>query len=131
MKKNGFTLVELLVTIAIIGILGAISVGIIMNSVGGAKSDLDEYQKEVLRSTAELYFDDNYDSLSISDTQTEYFVFIQKDLVYNTYLEEYEDSNGNTLYGKIKIEITRDSDNTIIKVKATDISTSIEESIES
>ncbi|MBE6153590.1 MAG: type II secretion system protein [Firmicutes bacterium] len=100
MKNSGFTLVELLATIAIISILGVISVGVIMNSVGSAKNDLDKYQEEMLISTAELYFDDNVSDFELDQ---EYNICIQENLVFDGYLDEYVDSNGAPYNGIIKI----------------------------
>ena len=90
MKNSGFTLVELLATIAIISILGVISVGVIMNSVGSAKNDLDKYQEEMLISTAELYFDDNVSDFELDQ---EYNICIQENLVFDGYLDEYVEIN--------------------------------------
>ena len=130
MKKNGFTLVELLITIALIAILGVISVGVIINSLGDAKNDLNEYQLEILKSTAELYFNDNVDT---SEVGTEYIVYIQKDLVSNNYLNEFENNafyDTETIYGKIILKITKDNNGIIKKVKAKDVLISDNSSIE-
>ena len=81
---------------------------------------MNDFQKEILKSTAKSYFDDNINTTSIGNT---YIVFIQKDLVDNGYLEEFNDSQGNPLYGKITLEITKNN-NVITKVKATTIETS-------
>jgi len=115
MKNKGFTLVELLITIALIGILGVISVGIIINSVDGTKNNIDEYQKELLKGTAKLYFDDNVDTSDAENGAT-YNICIQENLVNEGYLEEYTDADGNLLYGMITLTAQVDSYGTITKV---------------
>lgn len=123
MKKNGFTLVELLITIAIIAILGVISVSSIINSLGGAKNDLDEYQKDILINTAKLYFDDNVDTSDAVDGKT-YNICIQGSLVANNYLEDYKDDSDNDIYGVIVLT-TKVSDGIITKIES-DISIGFE-----
>lgn len=115
MKNNGFTLIELLITIALIGILGVISVGVITNSLDSAKGDLDEYQKETLISTAKLYFDDNVNTSEATDGK-KYNICIQENLVADNYLEEYKDSDGGLLYGIIILTTEVDANETIAKV---------------
>ncbi len=114
MKKNGFTLVELLITIALIAILGVISVGVIINSLSGAKSDLDEFQKETLISTAKLYFDDNANTSGVTNG-TKYNICIQENLVADNYLDESDD---NLLHGIITLTTEVDSNGTITKVES-------------
>ena len=117
MRRNGFTLVELLSVIVIIGILGAISVGIIINTVSNTKNDIDEAQKEILGSSAKLYFNENVDLFSVENTYT---VYIQNDLVKNNYIEEFLDSNDNRLYGTIELIIDKEND-TILNVSVGEI----------
>lgn len=115
-NKKGFTLVELIATIAIVGILLIISTGTIINAIDGAKSNITSAQKDLLFSTAEAYFDDNVD---LSTVGSSYTICIQKDLVDNGYLEEYEIS------GEIELQITKDGE-IITKVKAKEINEGVE-----
>lgn len=127
MRNNGFTLIELIATIALIAILGVISIGIVTGSFSNAKNELDNYQKETIKSTAELYFDDNVTSLN-SGTEY-YYIYIKKDLVDNNYLEQPKNGDSELLYGKITLKITWNND-VITKVNATDIEISNDSSIE-
>lgn len=116
-NKKGFTLIELIATIAVIGLLLVISTGAIINGIGGAKSNITDAQKELLFSTAELYFNDNFNSHYRVD---EYKVCIQNYLVRKGYITEYKDSSGNIINGTVNLSIEWDDD-TIKKVKATSI----------
>ena len=55
MKKNAFTLVELLSVLVIIGILSAISIAIYTNSISESKKSLSEVQKSRLIEAARTY----------------------------------------------------------------------------
>lgn len=128
-NKKGFTLVELIATIAVIGLLLVISTGAIINSIGGAKSNITDAKKELLFSTAELYFDDN---VNLSTVVTNYTICIQKDLVENGYFEEFRGENGNIINGKVNLLIKWDSSNeTIEYVKATSVAEGAENNCDS
>ena len=55
MKKNAFTLVELLAVLVIIGILSAISIAIYSNSISESKNSLSKFQKTQLVDAARTY----------------------------------------------------------------------------
>lgn len=118
MKKNGFTLVELLATIMLLGILMAIGTGIVINSLGSAKSNIDEVQKKMILSTAESYFNENVNITS----DTEYYICVRKDLIDNGYMSEFKNKDGKYGYGKVKINVTFDS-NGIVKTVSSELET--------
>lgn len=110
MKKNAFTLVELLATIMLLGVLMAIGTGIVINSLGSAKTDIDEVQKKMILSTAESYFNENVNITSA----TEYYICVRNDLINEGYMSEFKNQDGQYGYGKVKINVTFDS-NGIVK----------------
>ena len=74
MKKNAFTLVELLAVLVIIGILSAISIAIYSNSIASSKESLSEFQKKQLVEAARTYvavntigFNNIFDSMTIGE----------------------------------------------------------------
>lgn len=54
-RKNGFTLVELLVVLAILGLLVALAAPRVMNYLGSARSDTARIQIEKLSGVLDLY----------------------------------------------------------------------------
>ena len=55
MKRNAFTLVELLAVLVIIGILSAISIAIYTNSIVESKKSLSDFQKKQLVEASRTY----------------------------------------------------------------------------
>ena len=54
-REEGFTLLELLVVLVILGLLAAVAVPQVLNYLGGAKTDAARLQVQQLGSTLDLY----------------------------------------------------------------------------
>lgn len=74
MRKNAFTLVELLAVLVIIGILSAISIAIYSNSIIDSKDKLSDFQKKQLIDAARTYvaintinFNNKFDNMTFGD----------------------------------------------------------------
>lgn len=74
MKKNAFTLVELLAVLVIIGILSAISIAIYSNSIIESKKSLSDFQKKQLVESARTYvavntigFNNIFDNMTVGE----------------------------------------------------------------
>ncbi len=108
-KRNGFTLIELLAVIAVLSIISVVAGGIIINSLGNAKGDINKIQENNLIDTAKVFFQDilNYNYLNSSGETVDlisYNICIQENLVKEGYLDEFKDDNNNKKYGYIKVK---------------------------
>ncbi len=59
MKKNGFTLIELIASITLLAIIALIAFPVILNSLTSGQAKVDEGVKKVVESAAEKYANDN------------------------------------------------------------------------
>ena len=87
MKNNkGFTLVELLAVVTILGILSSIAIIGVSKLIEKSKNDADEQQKQTLIMAAKSYFQDNRSMLPREDgTSRDVTVVVLKN---NKYLKE-------------------------------------------
>ncbi len=67
MKNKGFTLVELILVVVILGIISAITVPAIMKSLSESKSDSGEAIENLLKENLELYNIDNKEDIWTED----------------------------------------------------------------
>ena len=90
MKKNGFTLVELLAVIMLLGILATIGVTSAINMSKKIKDDMFCQKIDFIFSAAKMYGNDRLDSL----TETGVNITV-KDLVDYGYLKKDQDVSGH------------------------------------
>lgn len=77
MNKRGFTLVELMGVIVILGIISLIAVPPIINQIKGARENNDTNNKLLIYDSAELYVEENYD-LDLENYGKTYYVSLQQ-----------------------------------------------------
>ena len=70
MKKNGFTLVELLAVIIILGLLSLIVVPTVTNSIKNYRNELYEVQKSNIEDAARVWASDNLEQLPTQSGET-------------------------------------------------------------
>ena len=63
MKKNGFTLIELIASVTILALIALIAFPAILNSLSSGQAKVDDGVKKVVESAAEAYAND-YDTFS-------------------------------------------------------------------
>ncbi|AEF17191.1 hypothetical protein Thexy_1158 [Thermoanaerobacterium xylanolyticum LX-11] len=78
--EKGFTLIELIVVIAILGILAAIAVPRVTTSLNNAKNNADQSNLKIVQSAVDRYWADNnaYPSNSDLDPDNESSVLVPK-----------------------------------------------------
>ncbi|WP_231514968.1 competence type IV pilus major pilin ComGC [Oceanobacillus salinisoli] len=87
-KEKGFTLVELLAVIAILGIIVAIAVPSIGNVIGKAEGEAEEANKELLENAARLAHASGLSTNTTADSQPAYTLNL---LSIEGYLDEVPD----------------------------------------
>lgn len=106
-KEEGFTLVELLAVIVILGIIVAIAIPAVGNITKGAKIDADEAEIKLVTDAARLY--------DIENTIPDEGVTVEK-LVKEGYLE-LRGEDKNKLSGKVVIQEDEDGNNKYVYEK--------------
>jgi len=91
MNKKGFTLTELLVVVAIIGILSVIIVPSVIKINSNINKRLYSQKEEYIKSAAEMYASNNPDLFNGTDTN---YVYVHQ-LIANNYLEYDEEVGKN------------------------------------
>lgn len=86
MNKNGFTLVELILVVVIIGIISAITIPSIMDALSESKTTGGKTVEKILETNLELYNTDNKEDLwCLEDSNcsdTKHYIFVKLDELY-------------------------------------------------
>ena len=104
-KEDGFTLVELLAVIVILGIILAIAIPAIGNVISNARDSADDQEEALIIDAARLYIvGEGLEVPTVTDEDAEggLVISVQEDLVAKGYLENIEnDVTGNVTAKKI------------------------------
>ena len=91
LRKNnkGFTMVEMLAAVVIMGILASIGIVSVVHLRANQKAKFNQSQTEIFRQTAKNYFTDNKSKLPTTIMSTERIYL--EELIKNNYLDELLD----------------------------------------
>ena len=89
MKNNGFTLVEVLAVIVILGILITVAVPNVINTSKNTRENMYQSKVDMIEKAAQLYAQDNYDIINEINTKTKKITITE--LLNSNYLKK--DSN--------------------------------------
>lgn len=106
-KEEGFTLVELLAVIVILGIIVAIAVPAVGGVIDNAKGNANDAQTELVKDAARLYFTDKPGETSVTVEQLKSGGYLME-RGDSEYLDDIEDSTSIT---KQEIENPNDEGN--------------------
>ena len=101
MKKNAFTLVELLAVITILSIIAIITVPNIVNIINDSKTKLNESQKQIIIAAARNYGTKNITLINENPSQNSISLQTLKDQGYLDDKEVKDIITKNELKGKI------------------------------
>lgn len=106
MNKKGFTMVELLATIVIIGILSSVGVVSVINIRKNQAVKFNQTQNKMFVETAKSYFKDNKQYLPREPLSSEYITLAE--LTEAKYItEDFVDYNGNKYNSDSKVRVVR------------------------
>ncbi|MTI48217.1 MAG: type II secretion system protein [Firmicutes bacterium] len=91
-NKKGFTLIELIVVLAVLGIIAAIAVPRFAGVQDKAKANADDASLEIIEKAAELYVIAENETLPTGDEKID---IDSSDLVEEGYLDEVPDSQSD------------------------------------
>lgn len=113
-KKNGFTLVELLSTIVILGIVFSIAVYLVVKNINDAKENAKKITYNNIKSIARVYNDEVSSYWSIKDDY-EYSCISIGNMIELGFFDENTINNNDKLSKDTKIKVIRDKDSKVIK----------------
>ena len=108
MEKKGFTLIELIVVIAIIAILSVVVMNTVMGSIGRANAKLDDTNQQLLKSSAqaycELHKDDDPVNTNIKSGSVKYSTLVAEKLIPSGLKADDNTPIGNATYVPITVD---------------------------
>ena len=112
-KKNGFTLVELLSTIVILGIIFSIAIYLVVKNINDAKNNTELITYNNIKNAAKVYTDEVSSYWNVKDNY-EYSCISLGNMIEIGYFDEKVISE-NGLTKDTKIKVIRDKDSKVIK----------------
>ncbi len=109
-REDGFTLVELLAVIVILGIILAIAIPAIGNVIADSKTKAENAEKELILDAARIYI--TAENATVPSGATGLVLGVQKHLVGKGYLENIPEATIGT------VTITKDASNRLTYVYA-------------
>lgn len=103
--KKGYTLVELLGVLVVLGIIATVTTVILTNVVRSANKEIDDDTKLLLYTAAERYLTDNVSLSSNGNYNVSIGTLMSKDLISSTFIET-QDSTKITASSCVKVTIT-------------------------
>ena len=113
-KKNGFTLVELLSTIVILGIVVSVTVYIVMKNINKAKEDAELITYNNIKSAAKVYNDEVASYWNTKDNY-EYSCISLGNMIEIGYFDEKVIDENDKFSKGTMIKVIRDKDSKVIK----------------
>lgn len=115
-NKKGFTLVELVVVVAVLGVLSALVIPRFSNLTSEAKANVDEQNRKLLQNTVELYAAENG---KYPETDDDIDVLIEKylDQVPTVQSAENKAFFFNKITNKVEIKDASTNDNNCLKIE--------------
>ena len=108
--KKGFTLIEVIAVILLIGLLVVFAIPAVVNQVGKKSEEVDQVTEEIIYSATELYM--NHKNIIISESET-YCEITLQELINEGYLDKSSATyaSGNEIPTNRIIKITKDAYN--------------------
>ena len=113
-KKNGFTLVELLSTIVILGIVFSIAIYLVVKNINDAKNNTELITYNNIKSAAKVYNDEVASYWNVKDDY-EYSCISLGNMIEIGYFDENIINKSDKLSKGTMIKVIRDKDSKVIK----------------
>ena len=113
-KKNGFTLVELLSTVVILGVVLSVTVYIVMKNINKAKDNAKLITYNNIKDISKIYTDEVASYWNIKDDY-EYSCISLGDMIENGFFDEDTINENDKLSKETKIKVIRDKNSKVIK----------------